>query len=71
MIVPVSMAAREYAFRKLMTEFDRMSEEQISERFKELGFLDGEGHQLTSRIEFLALVKLAKRNNCEYLVLTA
>lgn len=70
-IIPVSTASREYVFRQLMTEFDLMSEEQISERFGDLGFLDWDGHQLTSRIEFLALLKFAKRNNREYLVLTA
>jgi hypothetical protein len=65
------MAGREFAFRQLLAELDRMSEEEIVERFREYGFLDWDGHQLTSRIEFLALVKLAKRNNREYVVLTA
>lgn len=67
----VSMADREYVLRHLTEELARMTEEQILERFREFSFLDWDGHQLTSRIEFQALVRLAKRNNREFVVLTA
>ena len=65
------MVSREYAFRQLMSEFDRMTEDEVIDRFREYGFLDWDGHQLASRMEFLALVKLMKRNNREYVVITA
>lgn len=70
-ITPVTMAEREFALRRFLEQFDRMSEDEIVAHFRGYGFLDPGGHQLTSRIEFLALVRFAKRNNRNYIVLTA